>query len=191
MSRLGSVSRFTRRMEQSQRADGDVGPDTWRDLQVGLTTAASLQTSIRHADAKALALLAPEGGVAATVADQVLPRMLDGTPVVVAISVVLAVGMAAAVAVTTCRLAMSLRPRLAGAGGANRFGFPDLVAAGGRPSAASVQRHRDEAWDFVIVLARIALIKYLLIKNSMPWFLATLIFAGGLLAVRGVADAMC
>ncbi|MFV2020903.1 hypothetical protein [Micromonospora sp. LOL_023] len=177
-------------MEQSQRASGDVGPDTWRDLQVGLTTAASLQTSIRHADAKALALLAAEGAVAATVADQVLPRMLDGAPAVVAISVFLAVGMAAAVVVTTCRLAMSLRPRLAGAGGTNRFGFPDLVAAGGRPSAASIQRNRDEAWDFVIALARIALVKYLLIRNCMPWFLVTLILAGGLLVVRGVADAL-
>jgi|GEM_PF-2305631 len=174
-------------MEQSQRADGDVGPDAWRDLQVGLATAASLQTSIRHADAKALALLATEGAIAATVADQALPTMLDGAPAGVAISVCLAAGMLVAMVVVTCRLAMAILPRTTGVGSANRFGFPDLVAAGGRPSAACVQQHRDEAWDFAVALARIALAKYLLIKNCMPWFLVAVGFAGGLLVVTGVA----
>ncbi|WP_326554030.1 hypothetical protein [Micromonospora sp. NBC_01813] len=169
--------------------NSDAGPDAWRDLHVGLATADSLQTSIRHADAKALALLATEGGVAATVADQVLPVMLDGNSAVVALTVFLAAVMAVAMLVTTCQLAMSLRPRLTGAGGANRFGFPDIVAAGGRPSAVSVQRHRDEAWDFVVTLARIALVKHLLIQACMPWFMALLGSAGSMLLVSGVSGA--
>ncbi|MFV2013105.1 MULTISPECIES: hypothetical protein [unclassified Micromonospora] len=174
-------------MERMTRASSGAGPDAWRDLQVSLTTVASLQTSIRHADAKALALLSIEGAIAATVADQALPTMLDGAPAVVAISVCLAAGMLGAMVVATCRLAMAFQPRITGVGGANRFGFPDLVSAGGRPSAACVQQHRDEAWDLAVVLARIALTKYLLIKNCMPWFLVAVGFAGSLLVVTGVA----
>ncbi|MDG4766448.1 hypothetical protein O7632_20430 [Solwaraspora sp. WMMD406] len=177
-------------MERSESAISDAGPDLWRDFQVGLATAASLQTSIRHADAKALAMLAAEGGVAATVADRVLPTMFDGPSVVVAISIFLTAGVAVACAVTTWRLAMSLRPRLTGAGGTNRFGFPDLVAAGGCPSPAAVHQHRDEAWDFVVALARIALAKFVLINDSMPWFLVVLGGAVGLLVVRGAGGAM-
>jgi hypothetical protein len=176
-------------MEMNRGVHSDVGPDAWRDLQVGLATADSVQTSIRHADAKALALLATEGGVAATVADQVLPTMLGGDSAVVALTVFLAAVMSVAMLVTTGQLALSLRPRLVGAGGANRFGFPDIVAAGGRPSAVCVQRHRDEAWDFVVALARIALVKHLLIQACMPWFLILLGSAGSLLLVNGVAGA--
>ncbi|MFY1597088.1 hypothetical protein [Micromonospora sp. WMMD737] len=131
-------------MGKSRRASSS--EDTWRDLHVGLATAASLQASIRHADAKALALLTAEGSVAATAVDQALPATLDGNPTVAALTVLLTAVMAIAMTATTCQLALSLWPRLAGAGGANRFGFPDLVALGSRPSIAPASRHRNEAW---------------------------------------------
>lgn len=166
--------------------DGDAGPDMWRDLQIGLATVDSFQASIRHADAKALALLAAGGGTAATVADRVLPTMFEAGPVIVVLTVFLVTVMAVAAVATTGRLVMSLRPRLAGAGGANRFGFPDLVADG-RPAAACVQRHRDEAWDFAVALARIALTKHLLIRSCFPWFVTMLGSAAGAVAVSGVA----
>ncbi|MEG3635213.1 hypothetical protein [Micromonospora palythoicola] len=166
-----------------------IDDDTLRDLHVGLATATSLQASIRHADAKALGLLTAEGAVAATVAEQVLPTTLHSIPIVVSFAVLLTAAMVIAMTVATCQLALSLRPRLTGAGGANRFGFPDLVEFGKRPSIATARRHRDEAWDLVVTLARIAMMKHLRIRRCMPWFLMSLGFAGGLAVLEAVAGA--
>lgn len=175
-------------MGKSRRASSS--EDTWRDLHVGLATAASLQASIRHADAKALALLTAEGSVAATVVDQALPATLEGNPTVAALTVLLTAVMAIAMTATTCQLALSLWPRLAGAGGANRFGFPDLVALGSRPSIAPASRHRNEAWDFVVVLARIAMAKHLRIRRCLPWFLMSLGAAVSLVTLEALAGAI-
>ncbi len=177
----------TQRMGRTQRATSRSSQDTWRDLQVAQATAASLQSSIRHADAKALALLTAEGGVAATVVDKALPTTLDSNPAVATLTVVLAATMVIAMTATTCHLALALRPRLAGAGSANRFGFPDLVAVGRRPSIATARRHRDEAWDFVVALARIAMAKHRRIRRCMPWFLISLGSAVSLVLVRALA----
>ncbi|MGI5146875.1 hypothetical protein ACQEVC_10900 [Plantactinospora sp. CA-294935] len=165
---------FTSCMGRSRTANSRIGQDAWLDLQVGLATAASLQASIRHADAKALALLTAEGGTALTVADQVLPTTLDTNLTVATLTVLLAASMVLSMAAAAYQLALSLRPRLTGAGRANRFGFPDLVAGGRRPSIATARQHRDEAWDFVVTLARIAMAKHLRIRRCMPWFLVSL-----------------
>ncbi|MCG5446211.1 hypothetical protein NIE79_004779 [Micromonospora sp. NIE79] len=179
---------LTRSMGRSRRASS--GEDTWRDLHVGLVTAASLQASIRHADAKALALLTAEGGMAATVVDQALPVSPDGSTKVAALTVLLAATMVIAMTAATCQLALSLRPRLPSAGGTNRFGFPDLVAVGQRPSIATATRHRNEAWDFVVVLARIAMAKHLCIRRCMPWFLTSLGSAVSLVILKAFAGAI-
>ncbi|MEO3748411.1 hypothetical protein [Plantactinospora sp. B5E13] len=177
---------LTRGMGRFQRPNSRGDQEAWRDLQVGLATAASMQASIRHADAKALALLTAEGGVAATAGNQVLPTMLDSNLVVATLTVLLATTMVIAMTASTWQLALALQPRLAGAGRVNRFGFPNLVAAARRPSIVAARRYRDEAWDFVVALASIAMAKHLRIRQCMPWFLMSLGSAVGLVILRTV-----
>ncbi|MCO1594873.1 hypothetical protein M8C17_06800 [Micromonospora sp. RHAY321] len=161
--------------------------DPWRDLLVGLTTAASLQASIRHADTKAAALLTIEGAVTTAVVDRALPLAVGGGGVVtLSLATLLATSFVIGVASATWQLVLALRPRLEGASGANRFGFPNLVRGKGRPPVASTRRHRDEAWDFVAALARIAMAKHLRIRRSMPWLVVAMTSASGLVIVMNL-----
>ncbi|MEV0810026.1 Pycsar system effector family protein [Micromonospora sp. NPDC050200] len=157
--------------------------DPWRDLQVGLATAASLQTSIRHADTKAFALLAIEGGVATAVVDRVVPHLVGGAPITVLLAALLVILFVIGLTSAASLLVLALRPRLDGARGANRFAFPNLIRGEGSPSAASVRRHRDEVWDLVSVLAHIAMAKHLRVRRSMPWLMVAMASAGGLMLV--------
>ncbi|WP_446215531.1 hypothetical protein [Micromonospora sp. IBHARD004] len=178
---------FTRSMGNVRRTARQPHLDPWRDLQVGLATAASLQTSIRHADTKAFALLAIEGGVATAVVDRVVPHVVGGAPIPVLLAAFLVIPFVIGLASATWQLVLALRPRLDGARSANRFGFPNLVRGEGRPSAASIRRHRDEAWDLVTVLARIAMAKHLRVRRSMPWLLLAMASAGGLMILSTFA----
>ncbi|MFR9777781.1 hypothetical protein ACL02O_17215 [Micromonospora sp. MS34] len=161
--------------------------DPWRDLQVGLVTAASLQASIRHADAKAVALLTIEGAVTTATVDRALPLMTEGTPFVVMLAAVLGATFVLGLAVAAWHLVLAFQPRLEGAGRDNRFGFPSLVAGSGRPSMASARRQREEAWDFVVALARIAMAKHQRVRQSIPWLVMALTSAGCLMIVMTFA----
>ncbi|MFF0656442.1 Pycsar system effector family protein [Micromonospora tulbaghiae] len=162
--------------------------DPWRDLQVGLATAASFQTSIRHADTKAVALLTVEGAVAAAIVDRALDLRTDGGPSIVAFAAVLGATFVLGLAAATWHLLLAFRPRLEGGGRHNRFGFPSLVRSGGRPSMASARRQREEVWDFVVTLAHIAMAKHQRIRQSMPWLVMALASAGCLMIVVTLAQ---
>ncbi|MET8092396.1 Pycsar system effector family protein [Micromonospora sp. NPDC005220] len=170
-------------MGNVRRTAGQTHLDPWRDLQVGLAVAASLQTSIRHADTKAFALLAIEGGVAAAVVDRMVPHVVGGAPITVLLAALLVIPFVIGLASAAWLLVLVLRPRLDGASSANRFAFPNLAGAAGSPSAASVRRHRDEVWDLVRVLAHIAMAKHLRVRRSMPWLMVAMASAGGLMLV--------
>ncbi|MGV9806774.1 hypothetical protein [Micromonospora chersina] len=161
--------------------------DLWRDLQVGLATADSLQASIRHADTKAVALLTIEGAVAMATVDRALPLMTESTPFVVMLAALLGATFVLGLSVAAWHLVLAFQPRFEGANRSNRFGFPSLVGSGGRPSMASARRQREEAWDFVVALARIAMAKHQRVRQSMPWLVMALASAGCLMIVMSLA----
>ncbi|MGN9811535.1 Pycsar system effector family protein [Micromonospora sp. BQ11] len=175
------TSTFTGGMGNLRRTGRKSHLDPWRDLQVGLATAASLQTSIRHADTKALALLAIEGGVATAVVDRALPHLIGRAPIAVLPAALLVILFVVGLAPAAWLLVLALRPRIDGAGSANRFAFPDLVRAKGSPSVASIRRHRDDVWGLVTVLARIAMEKHLQVRRSLPWLMVATASAAGLM----------
>ena len=148
--------------------------DPWRDLQVGLATAASLQTSIRHADTKAFTLLTVEGAVATAAVDRALPLAVGGTPITVSLATLLMTTFVVGLASATWQLVLALRPRLQGPRGTNRFSFLNLVQGEDRPSTASIHRHRAEAWDLATALAHIAMAKHLRVRQSMPWLVVAM-----------------
>ncbi|MCX5065292.1 DUF5706 domain-containing protein [Micromonospora lupini] len=176
------VPAFTGSMGNARRTARQPHLDPWRDLQVGLATVASLQTSIRHADTKAFALLAIEGGVATAVVDRVVPYVVGDAPIIIVLlAVLLVILFVVGIASAAWLLVLALRPRLDGARSANRFAFPNLVRGGESPSAASIRRHRDEVWDLVTVLARIAMAKHLRVRRSMPWLMVAMASSAGLM----------
>ena len=175
-------------MERIRRATRRADLDPWRDLQVGLATAASFQMSIRHADVKAVGLLTVEGAVATAIVERALALMTDGEPFIVSFAAVLGAIFVLGLATATGHLLLAIRPRLGDAGRPTRFGFPSLVRSGGRPSMAAVQRQREEVWDFVVTLAHIAMAKHQRIRQSMPWLVMALTSASCLMIVVPLAQ---
>ncbi|MFG3707082.1 hypothetical protein ACGF7U_20490 [Micromonospora sp. NPDC047670] len=142
-----------------------------------------MQTSIRHADTKATALLTINGAVATAIVDRVLPLAVGGgEQFALSLAAILVTCFVIGLVTGSWQLVLALQPRLDGPSGPNRFGFPNLVRMG-RPSVASPRRHRDEAWDLVTALARIAMAKHLRIRRSMPWFIVTMTSASALMIV--------
>ncbi|MDW5330738.1 hypothetical protein [Plantactinospora sp. KLBMP9567] len=150
---------------------------------MGLATATSLQTSIRHADTKAATLLATEGAVATAVTEPAASLLSAGTTVSVA-GTVLLVGLLTGLSVASWHLIRAMRPQLDGVAGDNRFGFPNLARAGRRPTAANVRQQRNEAWEFVSTLALIAMGKHTRVRKSLPWLVMSLTAAGLVIVMR-------
>lgn len=150
----------------------------YRDLRLALHTAASLQATIRHADAKAQILLALQGGMAAVVLQQA--PVLGGvrTPALLAVAAVAAVALLAGLAVGGWQLLATIAPRLAGAHQVNRFAFP--VA---RPATVDIVDQRDEAWDLVAGLADIALAKHARVRRALPAVVVASAAAGALVTL--------
>lgn len=161
-------------------ADQSVDRRVWRDLDLALRTAASLQTSIRHADAKAAVVIGIQGGLATATAE-CAPSLLH-TPGRVApvIAGMLAVMVLVGLAVTACYAGLALTPRLAGPPKANRFAFPTIAAANRPLGLADARRLRREAWDLVSTLAGIAMTKHQHVRRSFLGLAATTSTAGAL-----------
>ncbi|QLQ36241.1 Pycsar system effector family protein [Micromonospora robiginosa] len=168
-------------MENVRRTPRHPHLDPWRDLQVGLATAASFQSAIRYADTKALALLAIEGGVATAVVDRVVPQTVGGTPSAALLVASLALLFVAGLAIAAWQLTLALRPRLDSARSTNRFAFPNLARRQDNSPPAPVRQHRDEVWDLVTELAHIAMAKHHRVRRSMPWMMLAMASAGGLM----------
>nr|MDT0659126.1 hypothetical protein [Micromonospora sp. DSM 115978] len=138
------------------------------DLWVALGTAASIQTIIRRADAKAAALLAMAGAVGAAAVEPLVPIFLRDGWIRLA-GAVLLISLLSGLAVATWHLRSAIWPRLVALPGTNRFSFPNLARDGGCPPGCTALTCRDEAWEFASTLAGIAMAKHLRVRRSGPW----------------------
>ena len=159
--------------------------DTHRDLRLALHTAASLQATIRHADAKARLLLGAQGGLAAVVLQQMSTLADRDHPALLTAVGILATAWICGLSVSGWHLLAAMIPRLTGARGANRFAFP--VA---RPTTESLRDHRDEAWDLASVLAAIAVAKHSRVRRALPALVVASVAAGALLTVAMVVGVL-
>lgn len=155
--------------------------DTHRDLQLALHAAASLQSTIRHADAKARLLLGLQGGIAAVVVEKGSAFDSASHRGLLQVAALAAITWLGGVAVSGRRLLAVIAPRLTGAHGANRFAFPTT-----RPPTKSIQDQRNEAWDQVAALATIALAKHSLVRRSLPALTVAFVAAGILLVLIAI-----
>jgi hypothetical protein len=160
-----------------------------RDLYLALQTATSLQESIRHADTKAQMLLGVAGGAVVVAADHASALLQLSPPLSVA-ALALAVTMFGCLALTAGRLLNVIAPRLTSPRGRNRFAFPDLAAQDRRPVAADVSRCRDEAWQLVTTLSKIATAKHTGVRRSVAPLAAALAAGGGLFVLALVTGNM-
>lgn len=154
--------------------------DPQRDLQVALSTAASHQESIRHADTKVATIVGLQGGLLAFAVDRVdvlFASREHRWTIILGAGFVIA--MVATVIVGGWYLAGALRPHVAGPGGGNRFAFPCRVRSPQAGVNRDPRRQNDEAWDLVAVLAGIARAKHARIRRGLPWMVASMISAGG------------
>jgi len=142
------------------------------DLHLALTTCASFQSSIQHADAKAAVLLTLAAGVAALSASDLLATRPAVPHVVwlVAVGAVLSFGLVG----TLWHLGRCIRPRLSGPAGYNRFAFANLARNPVPPPLASAEDMRDEAWRLAVALANIAVTKHSAVRSSMTWLAVTI-----------------
>lgn len=138
------------------------------DLWVALATAASIQTVIRRADAKAATLLAMAGAVGAAAVEPLVPILSVGGGIQLA-GAALLISLLSGLAVATWHLRSAIWPRLVTLPGANRFSFPNVVRDGGCPPSGTALSCRDEAWEFVSTLAGIAMAKHVRVRRSGPW----------------------
>jgi hypothetical protein len=161
-------------------------PELWRDVRLALSTAESLQTSIRHADTKVATLLAAQGGIAAVTADHASSLLHKHSPAALVVAGLLMSTLLWGLGMTAWHLTLALAPRLAGPTGQNRFAFPNIARSKRRPPTSSAQQQRDEAWELVSALARIAMAKHLRVRRSLPWLVVTAISAAALLILSAL-----
>lgn len=164
--------------------------DDWRDLQLAMATESSLQTSIRHADTKVIALLTVGGAVVVTAAERAAPLIHANAGALFGIAVALAAVMLVGLVAATVQLLMAMRPRLDAPSETNRFGFAGIMRSASPPLRASIAHQRDEAWAFVKALAGIAMAKHRQVRRSLPWLLVSMASATALMIMETVATAM-
>jgi hypothetical protein len=160
-------------MTTNSRTANDSGLELRRDLRLALSTAKSLQASIRHADTKAAALLGIQGGMAAVAADHASSLLHAPSPAALVVGGLLTTTLLWGLGATTWHLALALAPRLAGPPGDNRFAFPNMARSKCRPTTLSVRQQRDEAWDLVSTLAGIAMAKHRRVRRSLSGLAVT------------------
>jgi hypothetical protein len=160
--------------------DGMTAPeqsDTHRDLQLALHTATSLQSTIRHADAKAQLLLGFQAGLAMIVAEEG-SGFSARHEVLLPVAMLLAIAWFAGLTVGGRHLVKVVAPRLTGTQPANRFAFPTT-----RPTTETIQDQRNEAWDQVAALSAIAVAKHSLVRRSLPALTLASVSVGALLTL--------
>ncbi|MEV0456284.1 hypothetical protein [Catellatospora methionotrophica] len=157
-------------MTPSESRDPDVRGG-WTDLAVALVVTDTMQASIRHVDAKSIALLGIEGFAAGTLLDRIGPTGSSGA-VPTGIRLVAVLVVIATLAVSTFHLVGSLWPRLPVADPANRFSLPDLAVHGVPAVPAGIGDYTVEAWQHGARLAKIAMRKHRHLRRSLPWLTA-------------------
>ena len=156
-------------MTGDSRSVRDPDSELRYDTGLALAAAASLQTSIRHADTKAATLMGGLGGLTAFVAERIASSVGAGRGPAVSVTAPPAVVLICASAVAAWLLLQALSPRLDGPPVPNRFAFPSGARSVCRPVAGDAHRRREEAWALVSVLAATAKAKHRCVRRSVPW----------------------
>ena len=152
--------------------------DTHRDLQLALHAAASLQSTIRHADTKAQLLLGFQGGLTTIVVEKGSAFGSAGHRPLLPVALLLMIAWLGGLAVGGRHLLAAIAPRLTGAHDTNRFAFPTT-----RPMTESIRDQRNDAWDQVAALAAIAVAKHSHVRRSLPALTLASVSAGVMLAL--------
>jgi hypothetical protein len=140
-----------------------------------------LQTTIRHADAKARIMLGLLGGSVVVVLQQVPTLGRCNSALLLTAAAVAAVVWIAAAAAGAWRLLAAVSPRLSLTGRANRFAFPAT-----RPATTGIREQRNEAWDLVSALAGIAVDKHSLVRRARPTLAVAMLAAGTMTALTTI-----
>lgn len=140
-------------------------------LRSGLAVHASVKATTQFADAKGGILGAVQTGLMAVAVPQggaVREAWEHGGPGAWISAGLLVVQVVTFLAAVYC-VVQALRPRLGPPPAPNRFSLPLLAAADGTPPPSGEDREREEIWQLIPVLARIAMTKHRYIALSTTW----------------------
>lgn len=156
------------------------------ELVSRLCTIDSFQASIRHADAKAAALLSALAALVAVAAGHLagLRHCCQAGSAPLGGCVVVGTAFVAGSVLTSIRLLGAVRPRLPELPAGNRFAFPS-VARSGYPAAGAVSAQLAEAAMLARLLADIATAKHRAVARSLPWLMMVCVAAMVWLALTG------
>ncbi|MEE4590662.1 hypothetical protein V2J94_01895 [Streptomyces sp. DSM 41524] len=155
-------------------------------LRSGLAVYTSIKAATQFADAKVGILGAVQTGLTAVTvpqSDAVRDAWERGGPGAWVAAGLLTLQVVAFLAAVYC-VVQTLRPRLGPPPAPNRFSLPLLAAADGAPPPPGEDREREEIWQLIPVLARIAMTKHRYISRSMAWT-GVMAVAAGLSFVTG------
>ncbi|MFJ1913462.1 hypothetical protein ACIOGX_16260 [Streptomyces sp. NPDC088147] len=151
--------------------DARAGEEKAVDLRSGLAVYTSLQASSQFADAKAGILGAVQAGLLATAVPQggvVREAWERGGPGAWVGVGLLVLHVAAFLPAVYC-VAQALRPRLGPPPAPNRFSLPLLATADGTPPPPDEDSEREEIWQLIPILARVAMAKHRYIARGVVW----------------------
>ncbi|WP_461005487.1 hypothetical protein [Streptomyces capparidis] len=155
-------------------------------LRSGLAVYASLQGAAQFADAKLGVLVAVQAGLMAVSVPQggaVRQAWERGGPGAWVAVGLLVLHLAAFLPAVYCAV-QALRPRLGPPPAPNRFSLPLLATLDGTPPTPGEARERDEVWQLIPVLARVAMTKHRYVGRSVMWT-GLMAAAAGLSALIG------
>ncbi|MEU1788261.1 hypothetical protein ABZ553_20785 [Streptomyces sparsogenes] len=140
-------------------------------LRSGLAVYASVKAATQFADGKVGILGAVQTGLMAVAVPQggaLREAWERGGPGAWVSAGLLILQVGSFLAAVYC-LIQALRPRLGPPPTPNRFSLPLLAAADGTPPPPGEEREREEIWQLIPVLARIAMAKHRYIARSTVW----------------------
>lgn len=146
-------------------------------LHTTLMTTSSIQETIRHADAKATALLTAQCALFALVGGSPSPP----TGHTGEWSTSLTLAFVAFAAMASIRFTLTLWPRTKGASSTNRFAFTTIKDGEWRSDHVDIDQYLEDARDLAVTLAGVAATKHGHIRAGIPWL--------GLSALSAVAHA--
>ncbi|WP_030751714.1 hypothetical protein [Streptomyces sp. NRRL F-5135] len=164
-------------MSSSSRPTGNSAGSTATDaretpgLESGLAIYTSLQAATQFADTKVAVLGAVQAGLMATALPQgeaVREAWERGGPGAWVAVCVLVLRVTAFLPAVYC-VVQALRPRLGPPPAPNRFSLPLLAIADGTPPPPGQDLERQEIWQLIPVLAKVAVTKHRYITRGVAW----------------------
>jgi uncharacterized membrane protein len=145
-------------------------PDTGllRELDTALSTVASFQGAVQHADEKVRTVVAVQSTIAALVAAQLalLPAVQPGAGLRTAVFAILAV-FVTGYGYSAYELVQALRPRTERFAVPNRFAFPTVAGGSHLLVPVPVRRQCAEAHQLSRLLAELAMVKHRHVRRAL------------------------